>query len=126
MPHNIFTRSTSVSHVAGIMLLGLALIAPMMWVLGYSLLYSLGIIGMFAEGATLQHWRVAFATGGLSQSLIYTPVVAATSTLPGGISPSLTAAFKSRIRTSPRTRTQRRPASTMISSTKTTIPVRLR
>jgi putative spermidine/putrescine transport system permease protein len=81
MLRNLFARSTSISHVAGIMLLGLAVSAPMMWVFGYSLLYSLGIIGLFAEGATLQHWRVAFATGGLSQSLIYTPLVAGTSTL---------------------------------------------
>lgn len=61
-------------------LLILAVLMPVMWVLGYSLLYSLGAIGMLSTGITTRHWSDAFVSGGLWKSLLYTPLIAMTST----------------------------------------------
>lgn len=65
----------------GLVLLGTLIALPIGWVVGESLLYSLGLVGYFAEGFTLRHWQAAFTAGGLRQSLVYTPLIAGLSTL---------------------------------------------
>lgn len=54
---------------------------PIVWSAGYSCLYSIGLIGRLNTGFTLQHWSAALATGGLVESVIYSCLVAAISTL---------------------------------------------
>lgn len=69
---------------AGILLLGVMVLAPVAWVLIYSLLYSLGLLGTFSQGVTLSHWRTAIQTGGLWQSVLYTSAVSGLSTTLAG------------------------------------------
>lgn len=69
----------------GLVLLGLLIFAPVAWVSIYSLLYSLGLLGALARGATLSHWSSALQTGGLWQSVLYTLCVSGLSTLLAGV-----------------------------------------
>lgn len=64
----------------GLWLLFAAIVAPMAWALGYSVLYSTGGIGLLSQGWTLQHWRSALTSGGLISSLGLSLTVAAVST----------------------------------------------
>jgi hypothetical protein len=47
----------------GLGLLLAGIVAPMAWALAYSLLYSLGGIGLLSDGWTLRHWRSACTSG---------------------------------------------------------------
>jgi len=67
--------------LSGLALLAIVIVGPMLWILGYSLVYGLGGIGMLSDGWTLRHWRSAFSVGGLRESLLFTPAIAATVTL---------------------------------------------
>jgi len=60
----------------GLWLLLTAIVAPMAWALGYSLLYSTGGIGLLSEGWTLRHWRSALASGGMAASIVLSVTVA--------------------------------------------------
>ncbi len=53
---------------------------PIGWSVGYSLLYSFGLIGHLSSGATLRHWSAAISTGGLGPSVIYSISIASLST----------------------------------------------
>jgi putative spermidine/putrescine transport system permease protein len=74
--------SSSVSRPKGAALPGLTLlvviiILPVVWITGYSLLYSLGGIGMFSRGRTTAHWRSVIDRGELWSSLLYSVSIAA-------------------------------------------------
>jgi putative spermidine/putrescine transport system permease protein len=64
-------------RIAGRALLLTLIASPMVWILSYSLAYSLGAIGLFAEGVTLDHWRTALSVGGLRQGVALSMIVAA-------------------------------------------------
>ncbi len=49
----------------------LVLAAPVAWIVGYSLLYSTGAIGLLSDGWTTKHWRTAFLSGNALISLAY-------------------------------------------------------
>lgn len=49
----------------------LALAAPIVWIIGYALLYSAGAIGLLSGGWTAEHWRTAFRSGNALISLVY-------------------------------------------------------
>lgn len=68
-------------RLAGLGLLLAAIGVPMGWAVIYSGLYSLGGIGLLSDGWTLRHWKAAVVTGGLTESLLFSPAVAATVTL---------------------------------------------
>ncbi|WP_010586767.1 binding-protein-dependent transport system inner membrane protein [Schlesneria paludicola] len=75
--------ATSCGHIRcnlgqwfGLLLLVIAIVFPMCWVIGYSVLYSLGGIGALSEGWTLKHWHAAFTVGGLRESLLVSPLIA--------------------------------------------------
>lgn len=71
----------SLSEWLGRFLLGIGIAVPLAWVIGYSLLYSLGGIGLLSDGWTLRYWQRAISTGGLKESLVYSPLIAAVVTL---------------------------------------------
>ena len=53
---------------------------PVAWTAGYSLVYSLGGIGLLSDGWTLRHWRAALATDAVRNSIALSFIVAATAT----------------------------------------------
>ena len=58
------------------MLLLMTLIAaPVLWVAGYSLLYSLGAVGRFRCGWTTAHWIQAFSSLQIGVSLLYSATI---------------------------------------------------
>ncbi|MFO1094415.1 MAG: hypothetical protein U0992_14090 [Planctomycetaceae bacterium] len=65
---------------SGLALLLVAIVAPMAWALGYSLLYSLGGIGLLSDGWTLKHWHSALASGNLAAAAGLSLAVAAVTT----------------------------------------------
>jgi putative spermidine/putrescine transport system permease protein len=67
----------------GLLLVVLLIALPMAWVIGYSLLYSLGGIGYLSKGWTLDYWRRAFPQDGIGASLLLSTTVAAVVTLLG-------------------------------------------
>lgn len=79
--HRLQTADERVLHRLGLALLWLVLVAPLAWSLGYSLLYSTGGIGLLSDGWTLDHWRAALATGGLTDSILLSLSVAGIVTL---------------------------------------------
>lgn len=58
------------SRLPGILAL-LMLAAPVAWIIGYSLLYSVGAIGLLSGGWTTEHWRTPFRSGSALISLAY-------------------------------------------------------
>ncbi|HND53267.1 MAG TPA: hypothetical protein PLV92_12745, partial [Pirellulaceae bacterium] len=54
---------------------------PVAWLAGYSLVYSLGGIGLLSDGWTLRHWRAALATDAVRNSVAMSFTVAATATI---------------------------------------------
>lgn len=58
------------SRLPGILAL-LVLASPVVWITGYSLLYSVGAIGLLSGGWTTEHWRTAFLSGNALISLAY-------------------------------------------------------
>lgn len=63
-------------------LLGLLAIAvPIVWIVGYSLLYSLGLIGLLSQGFTLEHWVSALRSRAVVASMIYSGTIAAAVTI---------------------------------------------
>lgn len=56
-------------------LLGVLIVAPLAWVIGYSFLYSVGGIGLLSDRWTLEHWRSALLVGGLRESLFYSAAI---------------------------------------------------
>jgi putative spermidine/putrescine transport system permease protein len=81
MPDSPVRLSEHITRWSGLIVLGVFIVCPMVWVVVYSLLYSLGEIGLFSDGWTLRHWWSAFMVGGLKESLFLSPVIAATVTL---------------------------------------------
>lgn len=63
-------------RIAGRAMLLTLIAAPMLWVLGYSLAYSLGAIGLLSEGVTPGHWQTALSVGGLRESLVFSVTIA--------------------------------------------------
>ena len=53
---------------------------PVAWIAGYSLVYSLGGIGLLSDGWTLRHWRAAFATEAVRNSVAMSFTIAAAAT----------------------------------------------
>lgn len=49
---------------------------PIAWAVAYSLLYSVGAIGIFRDGLTLKYWRTSLQQGDLTTSLLYTTMLA--------------------------------------------------
>ncbi len=68
----------------GRVLLGLLVFAPVAWVLIYSLLSSLGVLGSFGRRPTFSNWIVAVQSGVLWQNILYTLSVSGVSTLLAG------------------------------------------
>jgi putative spermidine/putrescine transport system permease protein len=66
--HELETRDERLSRGLGHALLWGGIVAPVAWAMGYSLLYSLGAIGLLNRGWTLRHWDAALTTGGLRES----------------------------------------------------------
>jgi putative spermidine/putrescine transport system permease protein len=66
---NMFPRHTE--SFAGLALLGLMVVLPVAWIIGYSLAYSIGGIGMFSKGWTTEHWRAIIESGEFWRSLWY-------------------------------------------------------
>ena len=56
---------------AGLVLLMVMVILPIAWIIGYSLAYSVGGIGMFSKGWTTEHWRAIIESGEFWRSLWY-------------------------------------------------------
>jgi putative spermidine/putrescine transport system permease protein len=54
------------------------LVGPPLWGVGYALAYSLGLAGALSRGFTLEHWAKLAAAGEVSQSLLFSAAVAAT------------------------------------------------
>jgi putative spermidine/putrescine transport system permease protein len=69
------------SRKAAIGLFMLITLGPLVLGLGYSLLYSLGLIGLMNDGFTLTHWNYLFSSTGAWQSLGYTVIVTVVSLL---------------------------------------------
>jgi putative spermidine/putrescine transport system permease protein len=69
-------RVRSVEHVVGLLLLIVIVTLPVVWIIGYSALYSLGVIGRFRSGLTFMHWREAFAGQRVGISIVYSSLVA--------------------------------------------------
>jgi len=65
----------------GLLLLALFVAVPMLWVAFYSIAYSLGGIGLFSKGWTLQHWNAALADNSLIGAVSMSLTVAACVTL---------------------------------------------
>ncbi|MBL8811845.1 MAG: hypothetical protein JNM43_16880 [Planctomycetaceae bacterium] len=57
------------------------LATPVLWVIGYSLLYSTGAIGLFSDGWTMKHWQAAFRSGTALKCLGYSGIISAVVTL---------------------------------------------
>lgn len=53
---------------------------PMAWVVGYSLAYSFGLVGLFSSGFTLNHWESCLSNTNAGRSILLSVTVAATST----------------------------------------------
>ncbi len=53
------------------------LAAPVIWVIGYSLLYSTGMIGLFSDHWTMKHWHAAFRSGSALKCLAYSGAISA-------------------------------------------------
>jgi len=77
--HSISWRTSR--GYGGLAILLVIIACPMVWVFGYSLAYGLGGIGLLSDGWTLRHWQSALSVGGLKESLLFTPAIAATVTL---------------------------------------------
>lgn len=76
MPDRLSPAQSRGSHWGGLFLLWACIVLPMVWVMTYSALYSLGIGSLLSNGITLRYWCAAFATGGLKESLIYSLLIA--------------------------------------------------
>ncbi|QDU02358.1 hypothetical protein V6x_20600 [Gimesia chilikensis] len=81
MPQSKTHPQSDAWYYLGIFVLVIFIAGPMVWVLGYSLLYSMGGTGLFSAGWTGAHWGTAFSAGGLVSSLYYTPLIAASVTV---------------------------------------------
>lgn len=57
------------SRYAGLVAIVLLVALPMLWAVGYAALYSVGGIGYFSQGWSLEHWRSATSGYGIAQSL---------------------------------------------------------
>jgi putative spermidine/putrescine transport system permease protein len=66
------------------------IVLPVAWIIGYSLVYSLGGLGMFSHGWTSAHWESILQRGELWSSLVYSTAVAASIT---GVSAFLALTF---------------------------------
>lgn len=80
MPNRFAVLRRNLDGRIGLVTLIVFIAFPMAWVVGYSLMYSFGGIGLLSDGWTLRHWQAALTTGGLCESLIYSLAVAATVT----------------------------------------------
>jgi len=69
-------RDVRLTRCSGQLLLWGGIVAPMVWVLFYSALYSVGVIGLLNRGWTLRHWTAALTTGGLLESTVLSLSVA--------------------------------------------------
>ena len=49
------------THLQSTDLIAACFLLPVVWAFGYALLYSLGLIGLLADGFTLAHWRETLA-----------------------------------------------------------------
>lgn len=58
------------------LLLTTLIAAPLFWVAGYSLLYSVGAVGRFRSGWTTEHWIHAFSRQQIGVSLLYSATIA--------------------------------------------------
>lgn len=70
-----------VERAAGWILLGLLLVVPTVWMVGYALLYSLGLLGLLSSGLTAEWWRQALSGAVLWHSLLLSLGVASVTTL---------------------------------------------
>lgn len=69
---------TSKAFDAGLTLIGAIILIPMIWIVVYSLGYSLGFIGRLSKGATLEHWQWALGSMSVLSSIGFSIGVAAT------------------------------------------------
>lgn len=76
-PASLESPDQRVARRIGLALLLAVIVAPMAWAFSYSVLYSIGAIGLLSDGWTLRHWRSALASGGLVSSLALSISVAA-------------------------------------------------
>ena len=53
---------------------------PMAWIIGYSLAYSVGLIGLFSSGFTLDYWQSCLSNTSAGRSILLSISVAAIST----------------------------------------------
>lgn len=45
--------------------------SPMLWSALYALAYSFGLIGLFSQGATIEHWQAVFTSDSLLDSVLF-------------------------------------------------------
>lgn len=57
-------------------MLTLLVLLPMLWSIGYSLLYSVGAVGYFSQGWTLEHWKASLSAQGVFASLLLSASIA--------------------------------------------------
>lgn len=74
------TGIDSGTGLVGPLLILLLIAVPVVWSVGYSVLYSVGAIGYLAHGLTLEHWRTALRGGGVTSSILFSAVIASTVT----------------------------------------------
>lgn len=78
---------------------------PLLLGLGYALLYSLGLVGVFADGFTFRHWRYLFEGGELWYSLLLSAWVAFASIVAATVFAfSLVLGFRERLEKGPLSR----------------------
>ncbi len=79
--------------LAGAVLFGGVVLAPLLFSLGYAALYSVGAVGLLARGWTGRYWMALFGGGALWASLawsLYLAAAATAATLVGGLALALT------------------------------------
>ncbi|MDX1618431.1 MAG: hypothetical protein R3224_06570, partial [Balneolaceae bacterium] len=67
-----YTLFSNKAEGAGILLFLLLAVLPLLFGMGYALLYSLGSIGILSEGLTLNYWQNALGDMELWRSFAYT------------------------------------------------------
>ncbi len=61
---------------SAVVLLPGIVVLPMLWIVGYSVLYSFGLPGRLGSGWTISHWQAALGNLHVGTSLIYSAVLA--------------------------------------------------
>lgn len=85
----------------GLLLLALFVAIPMLWVALYSIAYSVGLIGLFRKGWTLQYWNAALENNSLIGAVSLSLAVTTCVTLVSASISLATVMIKPQLRASP-------------------------